>query len=172
MFLSKRRIILIGVIAAIAVIIILLPLILTITLPPDLNRLTINLSKVEAVRPDITNDSQKPQLNVYFDVYNPTQQTLTTSRIDYQLFADGKPLGNGTLSYEDIPLNGRPQLYYNSTTTLKSPFEVIYSNSNAKLFNKMVQNPQTAKQIKWKVEGEAQIESGFSSYPKLFSSEL
>ena len=61
--------------------------------------------------------------------------------------------------------------YYNSTTTLKSPFEVIYSNSNAKLFNKMVQNPQAAKQIKWKVEGEAQIESGFSSYPKLFSSE-
>ena len=110
MFLSKRRIILIGVIAAIAVIIILLPLILTITLPPDLNRLTINLSKVEAVRQDITNDSQKPQLNVYFDVYNPTQQTLTTSRIDYQLFADGTPLGNWTLSYEDIPLNGRPQL--------------------------------------------------------------
>ena len=95
MFLSGRRIILVGVIAAIAIIIILLPLILTITLPADLNKLSIKLSKVEAVPPDITNASQKAQLNVYFNVYNPIQQTLTTSGIEYQLFADGKSLGNG-----------------------------------------------------------------------------
>ena len=170
MFLSRRRIILIGVIAAIASAIILLPLILTITLPADLNSVTIDLSKVNAITPNIANDSQRIQLDVYFKVYNPTQKTLTTSKIEYTLFANGIPLGQGILSYEDIPLNGRPQLYYNSTTTLKSPF--TYSNSSAGLFNKMVQNPEAAKQIKWKVEGEAQIESGFSSYPKRFSSEL
>lgn len=172
MFLSRRRVILIGVIAAVASAIILLPLILTITLPADLNSVTIALSNVSAIAPNTTDDSQRNQLNVYFNVYNPTQKTLTTSKIEYELFANGEPLGQGILSYEDIPLNGRPQLYYNSTTTLKSPFELSYSNSSAKLFNKMVQNPQAAKQIKWKVEGEAQIESGFSSYPKRFSSEL
>src|SRR6476661_8584334 len=161
MFLSGRRIILVGVIAAIAIIIILLPLILTITLPADLNKLSIKLSKVEAVPQDITNASQKAQLNVYFNVYNPIQQTLTTSRIDYQLFADGKSLGNGTLSYEDIPLNGRPQLYYNSYSTLKSSF-----------LKRMLSNPEAAKQIRWSVEGVAQIESGFSASPKKFSAQL
>jgi len=172
MFLSRRRIILVGVIAAIAIIIILLPLILTITLPADLNKLSIKLSKVEAVPQDITNASQKAQLNVYFNVYNPTQQTLTTSRIDYQLFADGKSLGNGTLSYEDIPLNGRPQLYYNSNSTLKSSFLLTSSNANTPILKRLLSNPEAAKQIKWSVEGVAQIESGFSSSPKKFSTQL
>jgi LEA14-like dessication related protein len=172
MFLSRRRIILVGVIAAIAVVIILLPLILTITLPTDLNKLTIKLSKVEAVPPDITNASQKPQLNVYFDVYNPTQQTLTTSGIDYQLFADGKSLGNGTKSYEDIPLNGRPQLYSNSNVTVKSSFPLTPSNANSSIFKRMLSSPAAVKQIKWRVEGVAQIESGFSTSPKKFSTHL
>jgi hypothetical protein len=172
MFLSRRRVILIGVIAAIVAIIILLPLILTITLPPNLNSITINLNKVEAVNPNTTNDNRTIQLNLFFNVVNPTRQTLTTSRVDYQLFADGKPLGTGNLTYEDIPLNGRPQLYYNSTTTLTSPFSLTYASSNASIFNRIVSNPNAVKQIKWKVEGEAQIESGFSSSPKQFSSEL
>ena len=171
MLLSRRMISLVGVIAAIAVVIILLPLILTITLPTDLNKLTIKLSKVEAVPPDITNASQKPQLNVYFDIYNPTQQTLTTSGIDYQLFADGKSLGNGTKSYEDIPLNGRPQLYSNSNVTVKSSFPLT-SNANSSIFKRMLSNPAAVKQIKWRVEGVAQIESGFSTSPKKFSTHL
>jgi hypothetical protein len=152
MFLSRRRIILIGVITAIAATIVLLPLILTITLPSDLNQLTISVSKVEAVNPDVANDTQRVQLNVYFNVYNP--------------------LGQGILSYEDIPLNGRPQLYYHSNTTLKSLFEPTYSNANILLLNKMLSNPDIVKQIKWRVEGEAQIESGFSSTPKQFNAEL
>jgi hypothetical protein len=172
MFLSRRRIILIGVITAIVATIVLLPLILTITLPSDLNQLTISVSKVEAVNPDVANDTQRVQLNVYFNVYNPTRNVLTTSRIDYQLFADGKPLGQGILSYEDIPLNGRPQLYYHSNTTLKSLFKPTYSNANILLLNKMLSNPDIVKQIKWRVEGEAQIESGFSSTPKQFNAEL
>ena len=142
MFLSRRRIILIGVITAIAATIVLLPLILTITLPSDLNQLTISVSKVEAVNPDVANDTQRVQLNVYFNVYNPTRNVLTTSRLDYQLFADGKPLGQGILSYEDIPLNGRPQLYYHSNTTLKSLFEPTYSNANILLLNKMLDELQ------------------------------
>ncbi|HET7283783.1 MAG TPA: hypothetical protein VFI70_03790 [Nitrososphaeraceae archaeon] len=48
---------------------------------------------------------------------------LRSSLIVYQqLFTDVNSLGNGTLPYEDVPLDGRPQLYYNSNITLKSPF--------------------------------------------------
>jgi hypothetical protein len=104
--------------------------------------------------------------------WDATQQTLTTSGIEYQLFADGKSLGNGTLSYEDIPLNGRPQLYYNSNSTLKSSFLLTSSNANTPILKRLLSNPEAAKQIKWSVEGVAQIESGFSSSPKKFSTQL
>ena len=171
MFLSRRRMVLIGVIAVIVVVIILLPRILTITLPPNVNSVNINLSNVEVANPNISNDSHVIELNVYFNVYNPTQQVLTTSKIEYQLFANGTPLGSGILSYEDIPLNGRPQLYYNSTTPLKSTFDVTYSNTSAPIF-KLLSNPQAIKQIKWRATGEADIESGFSLLPKQFNSEL
>jgi len=168
MFLSRRRIILIGAITAVAITIILLPLILTITLP-NLNNLTIDVSKVEAIND--TNNTQGSQLNVVFVVYNPTKQTLTTSRIEYELFADGKSLGSGILSFEDIPLNGRPQFYSNSSTTLQSTFKIT-SNSIAQLFNKIVENHESIKQIKWRVTGVATIESGFSSSSKEFSNEI
>jgi len=168
MFLSRRRIILIGVITAVAIKIILLPLILTITLP-NLNNLTIDVSKVEAIND--TNNTQGSQLNVVFVVYNPTKQTLTTSRIEYELFADGKSLGSGILSFEDIPLNGRPQFYSNSSTTLQSTFKIT-SNSIAQLFNKIVENHESIKQIKWRVTGVATIESGYSSSSKEFRNEI
>src|SRR5919198_937460 len=171
MFLSRRRIILIGVIAVIVVFIVLLPRILTITLPANVNSVNIKLSNVQMANPSIANDSRRIELNVYFSVYNPTQQVLTTSKIEYQLFANGTPIGSGILSYEDIPLNGRPQLYYNSTTPLKSTFEITYSNTSAPII-KLLSNPQAVKQIKWRAIGEAQIESGFSSLPKQFNSKL
>jgi hypothetical protein len=55
---------------------------------------------------------------------------LRSSLIVYQqLFTDINSLGNGTLPYEDVPLDGRPQLYYNSNITLKSPFSLTSSIS-------------------------------------------
>ena len=171
MFLSKRRVILIGTIAAIAAAIVLLPWLLTFTLPTNVNDVAIHLTKVEVG--NIVNDGgQRLPLNVYFDIYNPTKQTLTTSKIEYKLLANSTMLGEGNLSYEDVPVNGRPQLLSNSTTTLKSPFEVIYSNSTAKLFKMLANSTQAAeaaKQIKWGAEGVAQIESGFISSPKEFN---
>ena len=171
MFLSKRRVILIGTIAAIAAAIVLLPWLLTFTLPTNVNDVAIHLTKVEVG--NIVNDGgQRLPLNVYFYIYNPTKQTLTTSKIEYKLLANSTMLGEGNLSYEDVPVNGRPQLLSNSTTTLKSPFEVIYSNSTAKLFKMLANSTQAAeaaKQIKWRAEGVAQIESGFISSPKEFN---
>ena len=46
MFLSRRRLVLIGTVAIIGGVIILLPLILTITLP-DLNKVSITTNKIE-----------------------------------------------------------------------------------------------------------------------------
>ncbi|MDQ4055995.1 MAG: hypothetical protein M3156_01110 [Thermoproteota archaeon] len=168
MFLSRRRIILVGAIAAITIAIILLPLILATVSAPDINSITIELSKVEVG--DIANDNAIP-LNLFFNIHNPTDKAMTTSKIDYNLIADGESLGQGVLSYEDIPLNGRPQLSPGLTTTLKSTFELNQSNVNSDIF-RVIKNAQATEQIKWKVEGVAQIESAFSFSPKQFSDEL
>ena len=168
MFLSRRRIILVGAIAAITIAIILLPLILATVSAPDINSITIELSKVEVG--DIANDNAIP-LNLFFNIHNPTNKAMTTSKIDYNLIADGESLGQGVLSYEDIPLNGRPQLSPGLTTTLKSTFELNQSNVNSDIF-RVIKNAQATEQIKWKVEGVAQIESAFSFSPKQFSDEL
>jgi LEA14-like dessication related protein len=168
MFLSRRRIILVGAIAAIAIAIILLPAILATVSAPDINSITIELSKVEVG--DIANDNTIP-LNIFFNIHNPTDKAMTTSKIDYNLIADGESLGQGVLSYEDIPLNGRPQLSPGLTTTLRSTFELNQSNMNSDIF-RVIKNAQATEQIKWKVEGIAQIESAFSFSPKQFSDEL
>jgi LEA14-like dessication related protein len=170
MFLSRRRIILIVAIAAILSAIILLPLILATFSAPDINSITIELSKIEVK--NITNNNNKSiPLDVFFNIHNPTDKAVTTSKIEYDLIADGKPLGQGVLSYEDIPLNGRPQLLPGLTTTLQSTFELNQSNMNSDIF-RVIKNAEAAKQIKWKVEGVAQIESAFSFSPKQFSDEL
>ena len=168
MFLSRRRIILVVAIAAITIAIILLPLILATVSAPDINSITIELSKVEVG--DIANDNAIP-LNLFFNIHNPTDKAMTTSKIDYNLIADGESLGQGVLSYEDIPLNGRPQLSPGLTTTLKSTFELNQSNVNSDIF-RVIKNAQATEQINWKVEGVAQIESAFSLSPKQFSDEL
>jgi LEA14-like dessication related protein len=169
MFLSRRRIILIVAIAAIIGAIILLPLILATFSAPNINSITIELSKVEVK--DITNDNKSILLDLFFNVNNPTNKAATTSKIEYNLIANGESLGHGVLSYEDIPLNGRPQLLPGLTTTLQSTFELNQSNLYSTIF-RAIQNADAAKQIKWKVEGVAQIESAFSSSPKQFIDEL
>ena len=50
-------------------------------------------------------------LSLLFDVYNPSDKSATTSKVEYDLFGDDELLGHGVLSYEDIPLNGRPQFF-------------------------------------------------------------
>jgi hypothetical protein len=79
--------------------------------------------------------------------WDATQQTLTTSRIEYQLCADVKSLSYGTFSYEDVPLDGRP-VYYDSNITLRSPFSLTSSN-----LIPHSQDPEAAKQIKLRVGG-------------------
>jgi hypothetical protein len=171
MLFSKRRIILIAVIAAVVVTIVFLPLVLTITLPTNVNDVTVRLVKVEVVKNATAVNPRIVQLNLIFGVHNPTDKSLTTSRIEYQLFANGRPLGDGLLSYEDVPVNGRPQLFPNTDAQLQSQFTITPSNSNAEIM-KLITNQSTGKKITWKVVGEADIESGFSSASKSFTNQI
>ncbi|MDF0680068.1 MAG: hypothetical protein P0116_03795 [Candidatus Nitrosocosmicus sp.] len=163
MFLSRRRLVLIGTVTVIVGVIVLLPLILTITLP-DLSAVNITVKNIELE--DISEDNIAT-LKVVFNIKNPTSQALTTSKIDYQLDANGELIGNFTKSYIDIPLNGRPQLLSNTDTNISSEIETPALDQ--KIMSDIRNNNQSLQNIEWTIDGNAIIESGFSSAPKIFN---
>ncbi|HEX5187607.1 MAG TPA: hypothetical protein VFV86_12025 [Nitrososphaeraceae archaeon] len=163
MFLSRRRLVLIGTVAVIVGVIVLLPLIFTITLP-DLSAVNITVKNIELE--DISEDNIAT-LKVVFNIKNPTSQALTTSKIDYQLDANGELIGNFTKSYIDIPLNGRPQLLSNTDTNISSVIETPALDE--KIMSDIRNNNQSLQNIEWTIDGNAIIESGFSSAPKIFN---
>jgi hypothetical protein len=164
LILGPRRIALIGAIAAVALTIIFYPLI--VFTPFDPERVFINLSRVE-----LTSGSEGEQslnLRVAFNINNMNDITLTTSRIEYELFADGASIGTDTLSYEDVPLNGRPPLFPSRPITVTDTFRLDYSDQRAELFDRVL---NSSDQINWRVSGTATVESGTTLLQKTFSDE-
>ena len=166
LIIGPRRVALIAAIAAVALTIIFYPLIVYTPIDPD--KVDIKLGNVTPISGSA--GEQKLVLGVTFNITNRNDITLTTSRIDYALSADGISLGNNTLSYEDVPLNGRPALFSGATVPLRDTgFTLQYSDQNAAIFNKILNNPS---QIKWSVTGSSFLETGTTQVPKQFSSEL
>jgi len=171
MFLSKRRIVLFGVIGALVITIILLPRIQYFVNAPDVNAIDFNLAAVNIS--NLSNNTNNIELSLLFDVYNPSDKSATTSKVEYDLFGDNKLLGHGVLSYEDIPLNGRPQFSPGQTTTLKSPIILQPSEMNRDIIEKLLSNSSNSiKSIRWNVNGSSQIESAFVILEKNFSDAL
>ena len=171
MFIGSRRAILIGVIAAIVAFIVLFPVI------PDLLKggseskdVTIGIQNVTIDKSSIVNDTIP--LKVTFRIVNQGDKALSTSRIEYGINANNTHLGNGILSYEDIPPNGRPQLYPNSPTTLESTILLRRISSNSLLFDKLHSGNFVSNATEWNINGTAQIDSAFTIYPVAFDSRL
>jgi hypothetical protein len=171
MFIGSRRAILIGVIVAIVAFIVLFPVI------PDLLKggsevkdVTIGIQNVTIDKSSIVNESIP--LKVTFRILNQGDKALSTSRIEYSVNANNTHLGNGILSYEDIPPNGRPQLYPNSPATLESTILLTPISSNSLLFDKLHSGNFVSNATRWNVNGSAQIDSAFTIYPVAFSSNL
>jgi hypothetical protein len=161
-FIGPRRAVLIGTIAAVALTIILLPLIFAQT-APDLNQVAVRLDKVTLM----SVEDEGADLRTYFVLDNPTDQTATTSRIDFELFADGMSLGPHTISYDDIPVNGRPAIFGKDSVTVSETFTVEIHDAG--LLEKISDNPDT---VKWRAKGIAQIESTLTLIEKPFENEI
>lgn len=152
-------------IIAVALTIVLYPLI--VETPIDANRFNIVLTGMKAsVDP---NNDQNLILKPTFTITNYNDRTLTTSKLDYDLIANGTKVATGSLSYEDVPLNGRPALFTNSSIPITDSATMQYSDSNAALF-KAIRNNST--NLSWSVQGAAEIESGTTLVPKNFTSSL
>jgi hypothetical protein len=158
---------LIGAIAAVVVTIIAYPYLLTIFSPEiDVEKVNIDLANV-SLQPE--SSEQELTLQVTFTLVNNNEVALTTSKIEYELFADGTTVGTDILSYEDIPVNGRPALFSGSPVPLRDFFVLKYSDDEAALFNTILTN---STQLNWRVTGSAIIESGTIFVPKEFSAVL
>ena len=171
MFIGARRAILIGVIGAIVAFIVLFPAL------PDLLRggselrdVTIGIQNIAIENTNTVNNTIP--LKVTFKINNQDNKVLSTSKIDYTIYANNTSLGNGLLSYEDIPPNGRPQLYPHSPTTLESTFVLDRTGSNSALFDKIHDDKFMTNSTEWKVNGTAQIDSAFTIYPIDFRGNL
>jgi hypothetical protein len=166
LIIGLRRLVLIAAIAAVVLVIIFYPLI--VYTPIDLGKVSIDLANVRLATGSV--EDQKLSLSVTFALKNTNNFTLTTSRIDYELFADGNSLGTDNLSYEDVPVNGRPPLFSGRPVQLSDDsFDIAYSDSTADVFNEILSN---SSQIDWAVTGSAVIESGTSFVTKEFSGSL
>jgi hypothetical protein len=171
MFLSKRRIVLFGVIGVLVLTIILLPRIQYFINAPDVDAIDFELSSIDIA--NLSNNTNNIELLLLFDVSNPSEKTATTSKVEYDLFGDDEYLGHGILSYEDIPLNGRPQFSPGQTTTLKSTIVLQPSDTNMDIIEKLIDNQSNSiNNIRWNVNGSSQIESAFVIVQKDFNDVL
>jgi hypothetical protein len=171
MFLSKRRIVLFGVIGVLVLTIILLPRIQYLINAPDVDAIDFQLSSIDIA--NLSNNTNNIELLLFFDVSNPSEKTATTSKVEYDLFGDDEYLGHGVLSYEDIPLNGRPQFSSGQTTTLKSTIVLQPSDTNMDIIEKLINNQSNSiNNIRWNVNGTSQIESAFVVVQKDFNDVL
>ena len=165
LIIGPRRLVLIGAIAAVALAIIFYPLI--VQTPFDPERVAVQLTGVELSSG--SEGEQRLDLRVALQITNTNEFTLTTSRIVYDLFADGAPVGSDTISYEDVPVNGRPAFFSNQPVTISDTLTLQYADEMATLFSRILNN---STDINWRISGTATIESGTTLQEKRFSSEL
>lgn len=156
---------LIGAIAAVALAIIFYPLI--VQTPFDPERVAIQLTGVELQSG--SEGEQRLDLRVALQITNTNEFTLTTSKIAYDLFADGAPVGSDTISYEDVPVTGRPAFFSNEPVTIPDTMTLQYTDEMANIFSRILNN---STDINWRITGSATIESGTTLQEKIFSSEL
>jgi hypothetical protein len=165
LIIGPRRIVLIGAIAAVALAIIFYPLI--VQTPFDLERVAIQLRGVEFQSG--SEAEQRLDLRVALQVTNTNEFTLTTSKIAYDLFADGAPVASDTISYEDVPVTGRPAFFSNQPVTISDTLTLQYTDEMANLFSRILNN---STDMNWRITGSATIESGTTLQEKSFSSDL
>ena len=128
----------------------------------DLDKVIVNIDSIKVL--DENKIDKRAHLDVRFNIQNPTSIVLTVSTINYQLFVNGKDIGEGHFTTEDIPEDGRPALFANSNLTLPTTFDLVNSDTIAKEYSDIT----TSQPIKYEVKGQITIESFLTAVIKDF----
>lgn len=118
---------------------------------------TIRLSGVNSIE-------NRATLEVGLKIKNPSDKPFTVSHIDYELFANGKSLGKGQYSAEDIPLPGRAIFSSGTEIELPSMFTLIPTSDNSDVYDAIV----NGQQVQYSAKGMMVVESSWSLVEKQF----
>lgn len=128
----------------------------------DLGKATVSVDSIKVLSENKLN--KRANLDVRFVFQNPTSITLTVSTINYELFVNGKSLGQGHLSTEDIPEAGRPILFAKDNATIPNTFELVSTDGVAKEYSDIVNNQP----VKYEIKGQVTIQSFLTAVTKDF----
>jgi len=131
---------------------------------PQLEQAQIELFNVEVFSVNKVENSAK--LTVTFLVKNPSEKTFTVPLINYKLFADGKLLGSGQYSTEDVAMPGRALFTSGSEVPLDSIFQLNKSEISSESYQAVIDEKITS----FRVEGMMMTESAWSVVEKEFES--
>lgn len=132
------------------------------TFQPTLQEININLQTVKIISIDKINN--RANLEVDYFLSNPTTVTATISTIDYELYSNGKDLGEGHYNVEDIPMAGRPALFSGGNTTVTDTFQLVKSSNNADVYDSIIKGGS----VKYEAKGQVTIESTLTLITKDF----
>lgn len=133
---------------------------------PQIEKTEIELQSVEVV--DVDTIENRAKLEVSFLVKNPSEQTFTVPVISYNLYANGKNVGTGQYSTEDIAMPGRAAFYPNAEITLKHFFYLVKSEANSDVYQMIVNGDN----VQYRVEGVITVETAWTLVEKSFQSSL
>jgi len=128
----------------------------------DLNKVTIQIENIKVL--DQNNLDKRARLDVRFTIQNPTSLVLTISNINYELYANGKDLGEGHFTTEDIPEAGRPPLFANNNLTLPNTFELVNTDKVSNEYSAIT----SYQPVKYEAKGQITIESFLTAVTKDF----
>lgn len=129
---------------------------------PQLELAEIELSNVELV--DVNSLENKIKLQLTFLIKNPGEKTFTVPVISYNIFANGKQIGKGAYSTEDIAMPGRAAFYPGSEIGLKNFIEINSSPEIVDEYNAIV----SGEDVQYDADGQLTIETAWSIIEKEF----
>ncbi len=134
---------------------------------PELNQVTINIQTIKVLSVDKINN--RANLEIDYILNNPTTVTSTISTINYELYANGKDVGGGHYSVEDVPMAGRPELFPDDNMTIQDTgFQLINTPNTADVYDSII----NGKPVKYEAKGQVTIQSTLTEITKDFDSTL
>jgi len=133
---------------------------------PQLEQIEIELVGVEVIQ--VNSIENSAELETTFLVKNPSEKTFTVPLITFELFADGKSIGKGQYSTQDIAMPGRAGFYPGSEIPLKTKFYLVLSDSIVQEYQDII----NGEEMRFSVEGEITAESAWSIIEKEFQSSM
>ncbi|MGH9998850.1 MAG: hypothetical protein ACRD90_03185 [Nitrosopumilaceae archaeon] len=133
---------------------------------PQLEKVQLDLVGVKVL--ETNSIDKRATLELTFLVTNPSEKTLTVSNINYEIFVNGKDVGNGQYSTEDIAMPGRAGIYAGKSIELTSKFNLVYTDQIANEYSIITNGEQAS----YRAKGIISAESAWSIVEKPFESTL